>query len=238
MPRLVGPAIFSLSLLFPPSLSRRLINNTALATLAFLWFLWSWHALAWSRLPLAPWAWRRVQPRPPRSPTIVFVDATVYILCFIWGLHRLGQRSPAFTSQIKAFITMFSLYQTLWFNIISPQDTGAGQNNRNINNLHFSVLQSYNLASFRWCARMCFVIIVCCRAFEIFSAAFHCYATRLHSDITLLLLLRGGLFKLSTQYHGSLSTNGEVGSIGFVLVFSWHSAPVLKGNLQVCVHQD
>ena len=80
MPRLVGPAVFSLTLSSPPppSLSLRLINNTALATLAFLWFLWSWRALAWSRLPLAPWAWRRVQPRPPRSPTIVFVDALLY----------------------------------------------------------------------------------------------------------------------------------------------------------------
>lgn len=60
-------AMFSLLILPLSSLSLQLINNTELATLAFLCFLWSWHALARSRFPPAPWAWRRVQRGPSRA---------------------------------------------------------------------------------------------------------------------------------------------------------------------------
>lgn len=46
----VGQAIFSVSPSFqpPPYPSLSLINKPALAILAFLWFFWSWHALACS----------------------------------------------------------------------------------------------------------------------------------------------------------------------------------------------
>lgn len=60
----------------------------------------------------------------PRSPTIVFVGAILYILCFIWGLQRLRQRSAMFSSQIYAlkncvFTSEISLcHSALYFNII------------------------------------------------------------------------------------------------------------------------
>lgn len=81
------------SLLFPPFLSLHLINNTVLATLAFLWFLWSWHALAWSRLPLAPWAWRRVQPRPS------FAYNSLCGCCYISSVSSEGYKDSASTLQ-------------------------------------------------------------------------------------------------------------------------------------------
>lgn len=100
------------SFLFPPSLSLHLINNTALATLAFLWFLWSWHALAWSRLPLAPWAWRRVQPRPS------FAYNSLCGRCYISSVSSEGYKDSA--SALQCSPARFTLKKNIFFHFQSP----------------------------------------------------------------------------------------------------------------------
>lgn len=121
----------------PPSLSLRLINNTALAILAFLWFLWSWHALAWSRLPSGSLGMAARAAPAPCSPTIVFVHA-IYIssvssegytdsgsarqcspdLCFEHIVFSLSHR-PFHFNIIWCRITVWIIYISRSYNVTS-----------------------------------------------------------------------------------------------------------------------
>lgn len=95
-----------------PSLSLCLINNTVLAILAFLQFLWSWHALAWSRLPSGSLGMAARAAAAPCSPTIVFAGATLYPLSYPRATHT--QAALVSVRRIYALKNKGFLSDTRW----------------------------------------------------------------------------------------------------------------------------
>lgn len=130
-----------------------------------------------SRLPLAPWAWRRhVQPRPPRSPTIVFVSASVYPLVSSEGYKDSGgalRCPPArFTLKKNKNLCVFSFFKSSSVTLVSLLQHYFGTYN------DFYLSQSFNDRFFVYkllisevivCAIILFCIIIHCQVVLLFS---------------------------------------------------------------------